>query len=390
MDVLGIVDVCEALGLKYNRPRETVRGPQISISCPLAPWTHTDPADKNAGCSVSINDEGPSVVLCFGGSCGFSGSFYELILRAVNKRVPPPPELLEVVKRIAEAERIDLEGIFHRASSVIDGMDNNLGVPIPGQVVTGITMRILSFGRDAERDILEEVTLDQFDNSVPQYVLDRGIKQETAKKWGLRYDRRLYRVVFPVRRMDGQLIGMTGRIVPSHDKPDANGNEPTKYHNYTGLNKVRYLYGANFFKTGQPIVVCEGPFDVLKTDQALAGRAAVCASLGHGFSNNHRLTIATAQPSRVLVFTDDDLAGRVSAEKIVAQLDATAPVFLMTAKGGKDPGAMTDQAILEAFERAKPLLTKSVEIDWVKVDEDPLSAPGYWDKKAQEASNRPE
>lgn len=378
MDVLGIIEVCDALGLKYGRPRETAfRGPQISISCPLAPWRHSDAADHNSGCSISINDEGPSLAKCFSGSCGFKGSFYELVLRAVNKRTPPPPELLELISRVAEAERIDLEGTFHRASNVVDGMGIvNLGERRVEQerIVTGVTMRILAFGQSAERDILEEVVLDQFERSVPQYVLDRGIKWETARRWELRYDRRLWRVVFPVRRMDGRLVGMTGRIVPSHDKPDDHGHEPTKYHNYSGLNKVRYLYGAHFFKRHQPIVICEGPFDVMKTDQALAGRAAVCASLGEGFSNEHRRTISAVEPSKVLIFTDDDLAGRVSAEKIVAQLDATAPAFLMTAHGGKDPGAMTDEAIVDAFERATPLLARGNGFDWENLGRDRLDS----------------
>lgn len=362
MDLNGIIEVCDALGLKYGREREVpFRGPHVSISCPLAPWRHQDPDDKNTGCSVTINSEGPSVAKCFSGACNFEGTWYTLIQTAVTKREPPPPHLLELVKKIGEGERIDLEGVFTRACYVIDQMTASISQLLsPGKVITGPTMRIVNFGQNAEREILEEVVLDQFDHSVPRYVLTRGIKIETAKRWELRYDTRLHRVVFPARRMDGKLIGMTGRILPTFDVMDHNGERPTKYHNYTGLNKTRYLYGAHFFRIGLDIVITEGPFDAVKTDQALAGRAAVCATLGQGFSVDHRKTIASAQPRRVLLFTDNDLAGAISAEKIESQLNGVAPVFLMTATGGKDPGGMTDEAIVTAYESAKPLLMGGV------------------------------
>lgn len=367
MNLDGILEVCEALGLKTKRPYTSPkRGEHISISCPLAQWTHQDGEDANAGCSVLIEPDGPSLAKCHSSACAYKGTWYTLVLKAVNRRSPVPPELLKLVEKVAEQERIDLEGTFNRCILIVDDVTKlETVIAAIGQLPEnrGPIMRMPTEISRHDRDLLEEVILDQFDNAVPKYVLDRGIKMETAKKWGLRYDRRLWRVVFPVRRMDGKLVGMTGRIIPSHDVVNADGERPTKYHNYSGLNKTRYLYGAHFLRhaIGKPIVLVEGPFDVLKTSQALGDDACVCASLGQGFSPDHRLTIFSAHPSAVYIFADDDIAGRVHAEKIAAQLEDHAggqapPLFLMTAKGGKDPGAMTDEAIRAAFEQPVPIL----------------------------------
>jgi DNA primase len=193
-------------------------------------------------------------------------------------------------------------------------------------------------------------------------VLERGIKIETAKRWGLRYDKRLQRVVFPVRRMDGRLVGCSGRIIPSFDVPNRDGDHPLRYYNYSGLNKMRYLYGAHLFKLGNPVVVTEGQFDALKTSQALGENVNVCATLGHGFTEDHRKTIASCQPDAIYLFQDNDIAGRRAAEMVASKLHSVAPLMLMRPTGGKDPGAMTDEAIQDAFKN--PQLVLNGQIDW--------------------------
>jgi DNA primase len=161
--------------------------------------------------------------------------------------------------------------------------------------------------------------------------------------------------------MDGKLVGVSGRILPAYDVPNRFGDHPLRYYNYCGLNKMRYLYGAHLFKRHLPVVLVEGQFDALKTSQALGDKANVGSTLGHGFSDDHRRTIASTMPDAIYLFQDDDTAGRSAAEMIASKLVGVAPLLLMRPTGGKDPGAMTDEAIRQAFETARPLLGDHIE-----------------------------
>lgn len=366
MDAAGIIDVCEKLDLRHGHPYVgDRRGPHVSISCPLARWRHSDDTDHNKSCSVTIDDEGPSWARCHSFNCNFKGSFFRLVQTAITSRQNPPQHLLDLLQHLVETEKDTIETRANRVGIKIEEKWEQRKI---------ITPRAASPDRD--RDVLEESALEPFKGMVPKYVLRRGLTLEACKTWELGYDTRLGRLVFPVRRYDGKLVGMTGRILPEvEQKQRRAGQEPTKYHNYSGLNKTLYLYGTHLWKKGLPIVLTEGPFDAIRTWMALKGVANVGASLGQGFSQEHRKIIKATWPPAVYIFGDSDEAGQRMTEKVHHQLNGAVPMLLMKCpvrtevcdetgevwEKPTDPGGLTDGEIQIVFQSATPILD---QVDW--------------------------
>lgn len=365
MDAAGIVDVCERLGLSYGRPYTGgKRGAHISIACPLAPWNHDDDTDYNKSCSVTLDEDGPSMARCHSFNCDFKGSFFRLIQKAITKRQNPSEDLRELLKYLVKVEKDTIENRARRMAEQVEVVWKERKV---------VTPRVEPKKRD--RDVLDESALDPFAGMIPRYVLDRGISKEAAQTWELGYDTRLGRLVFPVRRFDGALVGMTGRILPSVEAQKLNdGGYVTKYHNYSGLNKTLYLYGAHLWKKNLPVVLCEGPIDAIRTWMVLGHKVNVGATLGQGFSTDHRKTIKSAWPPALYIFGDADSAGKRMAEKVHMQMNGAVPMLLMKcphveekdAKGEVfmrplDPGEMSDEQIAFSFQVAVPILD---QVDW--------------------------
>lgn len=344
MNLEGIIHVCDILGLGVSHPREGTeeRGPQISISCPLAPYRHKDKYDSNNGCSVKIVDDGPSLVRCFSGSCGFKGTWLRLLENALNPKITP--ELKALLEEIAGIEQMTYSARVDRNNKIIQKMMEEKTLEID------------------DKDVIPEQRYDQYRNCIPQYAIQRGITVKTAKRWGLGYDKFLKRLIFPIRRPDGKLVGMQGR--------DITGVAERKHHNYENFNRNKYLMGAQLLEKGKPIIIVEGATSCVKTDQVIYPEACTLASLGEGFSKLHADTIAEADPSCVYIFCDGDAPGRAIASKIEYQLHGRFPMKVMecptdideTGKKLLDPGNMSPEQIMMIYKRARPILDR---IKWI-------------------------
>lgn len=319
MNEEGIIRICDALGISYGRAYSGSQtwGPHISIACPVAIKTHGDPNDDNMSCSVQIVEDGPSGARCFSGNCAYKGSLLRLVKSAVELR-GSPPELVQMLKEVEAVEAITLSAQHARAAKEIE----RLKAP-----------PVIHSGRD--RDVIPERVFEPFSGKIPQYAIDRGIQVQTAKAWGLGYDKEAGYLVFPVRRRDGKLVGMVGRSVHKDAK--------RRHHNYLGLDKSKHLFGAHMLEPGKPIVIVEACIDALNTWQALDGEACVVASLGEGFSDTHVKQISAMRPQCVYVFTDGDPAGRVMGSKIAYALHGRGwPVRAMECPFGPIIDATTD------------------------------------------------
>ncbi len=326
-----LYDVCDAFGLRtglvYTGSYKW--GPHISISCPLAQKNHGDPYDYNCSCSVSVTDDEPSLARCFSFNCGFKGSFYRMLSECAEAK-GNPHDLLAVLEKIAPTEKFTIEASQKRSlkrhEEEVDAM------------------RRPSI-RSEDRDLMPEGRFNRYANSVPSYIKKRSLTIETCKAWGLGHDKKRGCLVFPVRRHDGKLIGLSGRYYI----PDP----PRKYHNYAGLDKTRYLYGEHMLEMEQPVIVTEGQIDAILTWQHLG--IPTVASLGEGFSLNHVRTICAFNPPVVYLFLDNDQAGRMAAEKIEFQLRGRLPVKIMLPPLGMDPGELTQEEAEEALSAATPV-----------------------------------
>lgn len=349
MNENGLFDICDALGLRSG-PAYTGSdkwGPHVSISCPLAPIRHNDPYDYNLSCSVSVSEEDPSLVRCFSFNCQYKGSFYSMLKLLVDYR-GSPPDLVALLAKIAPTEKFTIDSKNARAIKKYEAQQDKLRRPV-------IPAR--------EQDTLPEGRLERYRTGVPRYALDRGIQIETCRSWELGYDKGQGRLVFPVRRHDGALVGLTGRILPSAERrADAEGVPVSKYHNYAGLDKSKFLFGEHKLEQQRPVVLCEGQIDAILVTQA-TGIPAV-APLGEGFSETHVRTIAAFEPTCVYIFPDNDPPGRLAAEKFVYAFKGRIPLKLAVPPPGMDPGGLTDEQLRAAIENATPILGK--RITWPK------------------------
>lgn len=183
-----------------------------------------------------------------------------------------------------------------------------------------------------------------------EYLLNRGIKEETIKKWRLGYapdvwqglsdflisrgfvrediikaglaiqkdkmfDRFRGRIMFPITSFNSEVIGFTGRIFGKDDKDEA------KYLNSPAtilFDKSKALYGIDKAKIEirkkDSCVLVEGNVDCIMSHQA--GIDNCIAVSGTALTNLH-LGIIKRYSKRLVFAFDMDLAGNKATEKAI-------------------------------------------------------------------------
>lgn len=340
MDKDGITRICDMLGLGYSHPREgsEERGPQISISCPLAPYRHRDKYDSNNGCSIKIVEDGPSLVKCFSGACQFKGTWLRLLQLALEPKMTP--EFQQLLEEVAKIEEMTLQARVERNYKIIEKMSQEKTIETD------------------DKDVLPESKLDRLGKEFIPYAATRGITPATFERWGLRHDDFLKRLVFLIRRRDKKLVGMQGR--------DITGEAERPHHNYEGFNRQKYLLGVHLLEAGKPVIIVEGSVGTVKTDQAMWPHACTVGTLGEGFSKWHADAIAEVNPPCVYICCDGDSPGHAMASKIEYMLHGRFPMKVMespsdVAPSGKklwDTGNLPPEHIQFMFKTARPILDR--------------------------------
>lgn len=341
MDLEGILKICEMLKLGTTEVRDHPElGPQISISCPLAPFKHKDKYDANHGCSVKIVEDGPSLVRCFSGNCAYKGTWADMLEIAFQAH--QDPKFAETLREIKETEKETPEAKIKR---------NN-------KAIAKLFAEPVLKGCEDDKDVLPEDLWTPYKNPIPQYALDRGITAETYEAWGLGYCPIMQRLIFPVRRRDGKLVGFQGR--------DTTGKASLPHFNIKNFNRTKYLLGEHLLIPGQPIVIVEGAVGTVKTWQALHHVASVVGSLGEGFGPIQADKLAELNPPCVYIFMDGDGPGRTMASKAHYIMHGRFPLRLMecptdideTGKKKYDPGNLLAERIVEIYDSARPVLDR--------------------------------
>ncbi len=217
-----------------------------------------------------------------------------------------------------------------------------------------------------------------------QYLAQRRITEETARKWGLGlalddwsglaqkgmqdkipekvlveaglavrreeaggcYDKFRNRLMFPIADVTGRVVGFGGRTL---------GSDPAKYMNSPAtalFDKSQLLYGLRqareaIVKAGRAVVV-EGYTDVLMAHQH--GVETVVAALGTNLTSEHAKVLRRYAERIVLVF-DSDTAGRAAANRALEVcLTGKVEIRLSFVPAGKDPCDYVIEAGAEAFE----------------------------------------
>lgn len=167
------------------------------------------------------------------------------------------------------------------------------------------------------------------------YFAKRGISEKVANAFDLGYDDYTNTVTLPLFDKSGKCIMVIRRALDSHT-----------YMNTSGSSKTDSLFGINVVYKLLPklvdkpfLFIVEGPFDVLKMWQhGLPAVGIMQASL----SETQMRLIERLPFQKIVIATDNDVAGRDVAKKMAKRLSKSKLIyFLKYPSGAKDPGDLT-------------------------------------------------
>jgi len=219
------------------------------------------------------------------------------------------------------------------------------------------------------------------------FLVGKGYKREEIAKAGLAlksekggdyYDRFRRRIIFPVFNLSSQPIGFGGRIFKERERPD--GQEEAKYVNTPSTllyDKSNILYGLN--KAGMAIrkkdscILVEGYIDEIMVNQA--GFENVVATSGTALTS-YQLKILKRYSENLLTAFDMDIAGDSATKRGIdlAQVSGF-NIRVITMPKDSDPAAVIfkDPKIWENLvEKAKTIHDFYFETTLSKFDKNTL------------------
>jgi hypothetical protein len=308
MDLPGLLEVIHVLGAKHRKPM--VSQPNISISCPFAPYIDEDPesdrymdtyhkygTDNKPSLSISINDRGRSVFACW--TCKCQGTLEDMI---------------DWLNRLSDWDYADL--MWFVAERETDLHQANLNDTDTARLYDRRSQGVFIYG---------EKELKQFSTDYHPYLKTRNVSKESAKRWGLLWSKDGGQVVFPVRNKQGRLVGAMWREV---------GRK--RYRPVPGLkfDLLRFLYGEHLIEEDwEYVIVVEGQFDAIALDQHGFNTVAVMGS------SVKRGQIGTLErfKGEVILLLDGNAAGRAGAKAAKERLPKARIIHL---PDGVEPDGM--------------------------------------------------
>lgn len=179
------------------------------------------------------------------------------------------------------------------------------------------------------------------------------------KKNGYPYDRFSGRVTFPLTDHRGNIVGFSGRILPSEEKKDLakyiNTPETEIYH------KSKVLYGLDLsrfeIKKKNEALIMEGELDVISAWQA--GVRNVVAIKGSSLTDD-QIALVKRFTKKIVLALDTDLAGDEATRRAIANAEKEGiEIRVARILGFKDP----DEAVKKDI-KAFLLFIKNAVIAW--------------------------
>ncbi|MCL2610340.1 MAG: DNA primase [Defluviitaleaceae bacterium] len=186
-----------------------------------------------------------------------------------------------------------------------------------------------------------------------KHLIDKGYKQEDIVNLGLAinkngkiYDRFRDRIMFPIFNPSGKIIGFGGRTITEDITPKyLNSPDSPLY------NKSLSLYGINFVKGSESVILVEGYMDVLALHSF--GFINAIAALGTAFTNDHANLLTQKKFKKAIIIFDADDAGKKATMRAAQPLlKNDIEISILTLKTAKDPDEFLKKFGKEAFEKA--------------------------------------
>lgn len=177
-----------------------------------------------------------------------------------------------------------------------------------------------------------------YSNDLYKYLRQQGYSDEILKETGLVridergcYDKFWNRVMFPIMDVNSRIIGFGGRVMGQGEPKYLNSPETRIF------DKGRNLYGMNLAKNARDpyILICEGYMDTISLHQAGFTNAAACLGTAMTQAQANLLKRYTNQ---IILTYDSDGAGIKAALRAIPILkEAGMTVKVLNMKPYKDP-----------------------------------------------------
>ena len=241
--------------------------------------------------------------------------------------------------------------------------------------------RIMEINKASAKYFYAQLRMEQGKRGM-QYFVNRGLSQDTLKKFGLGYSNKfsddLYqylrkqgyedsilkdsgvvsiderrgghdkfwnRIMFPIMDANNRVIGFGGRVMGEGEPKYLNSPEPPVF------DKSRNLYGLHLAKSSRKpyILLCEGYMDVIALHQA--GFDNAVASLGTAFTPGHA-NLLKRYTKEVYCTFDSDGAGIKAALRAIPILkEAGITAKIVNMKPYKDPDELIRAEGAEAYQK---------------------------------------
>ena len=315
--------------------------------------------------SFSVSQE-KQIYKCFG--CGEAGNVISFVMK--EKNLP----FIEAVKYLANRANIPLEMNNGEKSKAAKKKDLLYRVNV-----------------EAAKFFFSNLMNNQ---NAKEYFLNRGIKEETIKKFGLgfandswnslmfylrkkgindvlleeaglisvnkekgrKYDRFRNRVMFPVFDYQGRVIGFGGRVLDDSKPKYLNSPETLVFQKGTNLYGLNFALKHNMSE--RYFVIVEGYMDLISLHQY--GITNVVASLGTALTIN-QARLLKRYADKVIISYDADMAGQMATLRGLEILrTAGFDVRVLNIPQGKDPDEYVrsngKEAFLKLINSAEPLI----------------------------------
>jgi DNA primase len=320
---------------------------------------------------------------CFG--CGSSGDIFKFIMQIENV------EFYDALKILAERAGIELKPIKPEIKTEIDKLleicelstqffETQLHKSKKGEKVKNYLLK-----RGIKESSIKKWRLGYAPkkwDSLLKFLVSRGFQPEEIEKAGLiirkenysssntleaYYDRFRSRIIFPIFDLSSRVVGFGGRIIPTSKDVAKYINTP----NTLLYNKSQILYGLNFAKSKirekKECILVEGYTDLILAHQE--GFENSVALSGTSL-NPQQLQILKRYTSNLLTAFDMDIAGDMATKRgidLAQEEGFNIKVILMPE--GADPADIISkepQKFKELVEKAKPILDFYFENTFLK------------------------
>lgn len=321
-------------------------------------------AEKSPSFTVSPSKQ---IFHCFG--CGTGGNIFQFVMKMEGLAFPEALRKLAGKAGVAipehpsrenpavrgEAEEIyraneAAAAFFHR--NLLERPEGARAVDyLKGRGITAESVQAFSIGFALPR---RDELLKQIGRQFPRPLLEKAgliSKKEGEETF---FDRFRNRILFPIRNLQGNIVGFGGRVMDDSQPKYLNTPETPVF------TKGKHLFALDRAKRSgaRSLIIVEGYFDVIAAHQA--GVTNVIATLGTALTEDHLRLIRRWTEKVFLIFDPDEAGIRAAIRTAPLFIEEALSARVISLPPGEDPDLFIrkegKEGFLKRLEEGKTLI----------------------------------